>query len=314
MSLGAGGALLGGLAGVGLLCCIGYAPPLRRPTLEDRIAPHLRDGRVASRLLADPAVPRGPLAPVEALARPFLTDAATRLDRVLGGTAAVRRRLQRAGSPMSVEQFRLQQVLCAAAGGAFGAVLLAASFLSGAGPSPLVGVALTVAGLAGGAVARDSLLSQAVHRHEEEMLAEFPDVAELLALAVTAGEGPVGALERVVAVSRGALARELSRALADARAGATLVEALEGLAERTTLTPILRFVDGMVVAIERGTPLSEVLRAQAVDAREARKRALLESGGRKEIAMMLPVVFLVLPTTIVFALYPGVVGFTVVAH
>ena len=133
------------------------------------------------------------------------------------------------------------------------------------------------------------------------MLEEFPTVAELLALAVTAGEGPVGALERVVAVSGGALARELSRALADARAGATLVQALEGIAERTTLTPILRFVDGMVVAIERGTPLSEVLRAQAVDAREARKRQLLEAGGRKEIAMMLPVVFLVLPTTVVFA-------------
>jgi tight adherence protein C len=69
-----------------------------------------------------------------------------------------------------------------------------------------------------------------------------------------------------------------------------------------------------VVAIERGTPLSDVLRAQAVDAREARKRQLLEAGGRKEIAMMLPVVFLVLPTTVVFALYPGVVGFSVVAH
>ena len=308
------GALLGGVAGGGLLCAIAYAPPLRRPTLEDRVAPYLRDGRSTSRLLTDPVTPHGPFAPLEALARPFLTDAAGRLDRILGGTAAVRRRLQRAGDSMTVEQFRLQQVLFAAAGGLFGAILLAARFLTGTGPSPLVGVALTVAGLAGGAVLRDSLLSQQVRKHEEDMLEEFPTVAELLALAVTAGEGPVGALERVVAVSGGALAKELSRALADARAGATLVQALEGIAERTTLSPILRFVDGMVVAIERGTPLSDVLRAQAVDAREARKRHLLESGGRKEIAMMLPVVFLVLPTTVVFALYPGVVGFSVVAH
>ena len=35
------------------------------------------------------------------------------------------------------------------------------------------------------------------------------------------------------------------------------------------------------------------------------KRALMEAGGRKEIAMMIPVVFLVLPVTIVFALFPG---------
>jgi tight adherence protein C len=59
------------------------------------------------------------------------------------------------------------------------------------------------------------------------------------------------------------------------------------------------------VAIERGSPLADVLRAQATDAREAGKRALLELGGKKEIAMMVPVVFLILPVTVLFALFPG---------
>ena len=48
-----------------------------------------------------------------------------------------------------------------------------------------------------------------------------------------------------------------------------------------------------------------MLRAQAYDAREAARRALMDEGGRKEIAQMVPVVFLVLPVTVVFALYPG---------
>jgi tight adherence protein C len=143
------------------------------------------------------------------------------------------------------------------------------------------------------------------------MLAEFPTVAELLALAVTAGEGAAGALERVHRIGRGELARELGRALADARAGASLVQSLEGIASRTGLPPLARFVDGMSVAVERGTPLADVLRAQAVDVREAGKRALLEAGGRKEIAMMVPVVFLVLPVTVLFALFPGFFGFSV---
>ena len=60
-----------------------------------------------------------------------------------------------------------------------------------------------------------------------------------------------------------------------------------------------------MVAIERGTPLAEVLRAQATDVREYSKRALLEAGGRKELQMMVPVVFLILPVTVLFALYPG---------
>jgi tight adherence protein C len=83
------------------------------------------------------------------------------------------------------------------------------------------------------------------------------------------------------------------------------VRALSDLAESTTLEPFSRFIDGMVVAIERGTPMAEVLRAQAADVREVGKRALLESGGRKEITMMIPVVFLLLPITVLFALYPG---------
>jgi tight adherence protein C len=78
----------------------------------------------------------------------------------------------------------------------------------------------------------------------------------------------------------------LRRALAEARTGSGLVQALDSIAERTTLSPLARFVDGVAVAVERGTPLADVLRAQAADVRKARKRNLLEVGGRKEIAMM----------------------------
>ena len=53
------------------------------------------------------------------------------------------------------------------------------------------------------------------------------------------------------------------------------------------------------------TPLADVMRAQAADAREASRRALMEEGGKREIAQMVPVVFLVLPITVVFALFPG---------
>jgi tight adherence protein C len=120
----------------------------------------------------------------------------------------------------------------------------------------------------------------------------------------------VGALERVTRLSRGEHARVLGRALADARAGASLDQALQGIAVRTNLPPLARFVDGVAIAVERGTPLAEVLRAQAVDVREAGKRALMEAGGRKEIAMMVPVVFLVLPVTVLFALFPGFYGFS----
>ena len=49
----------------------------------------------------------------------------------------------------------------------------------------------------------------------------------------------------------------------------------------------------------------EVLRAQTQDAREESKRGLIESAGRKEVAMLVPLVFLILPVTIAFAVFPA---------
>ena len=170
-------------------------------------------------------------------------------------------------------------------------------------PVPLVGLVLVVG--AAGVAGRDWWLTRQAESRERRMLAELPTVADMLALAVAAGEGPLPALERVARLSSGELSGELRRTLADARAGAPVPTALQGLADRTGLVPLARFVDGVVVAVERGTPLADVLRAQAADVREAGQRALMDTAGKKEIAMMIPVVFLVLPVTVLFAVYPG---------
>jgi tight adherence protein C len=159
-----------------------------------------------------------------------------------------------------------------------------------------------------GIVARDWHLSRVARQREQQMLAEFPVVADLLALAVAAGEGPIGAIARVVATCHGALPDELSRVLAESRTGTPVTVALDALARRTDLSIVARFAEGVVVAIERGTPLVDVLTAQAVDVREASRRALIETGARKEVAMMVPVVFLIMPVTLLFAFFPGVVG------
>ena len=56
--------------------------------------------------------------------------------------------------------------------------------------------------------------------------------------------------------------------------------------------------------------LADVLHAQAADVREAGRRDLIERASRKEILMMLPVVFLVMPLVVVIAFWPGYVGLT----
>ena len=297
------GALLGLAAVTGLLLALTRLPANRRPGLEERLEPYLRDTPRPSRLLR--AAAGAPSLGLAKVLRPLLVDLAGMADRLLGGTPSVRRRLERAGRAPDVERFRAEQVIWGAVGAALGLALgVVAAVTRDAGVVPVVLVVIS-ATLAG-ALARDQWLSREADRREHRMLAEFPTVAELLALAVSAGEGAAGALDRVCRLSRGELADELAACLADARAGASLPVALQGLADRTGLASLARFVDGMVVAVERGTPLANVLRAQAQDVREAGRRQVMEEGGRKEIAMMIPVVFLVLPVTILFAIYPGV--------
>jgi len=295
------GALLGLLLGLGLLLAWAGLPRHRRTGLAERVLPYLKDTPRPSRLL-DPARAGGGL--LTALAAPVLADLGRQVDRLLGGAPSVRHRLLRAGKAPDVERFRAEQVMWAAAGGAGGTAFGMLLYTTRDGSSVTV-LLLTLIGLGLGLVWSDHALTRRAQRREARILAEFPTVAELLALAVGAGEGAVGALERVCRLGRGELADELRRALADARAGATLPVALQGVADRTGLVGLARFVDGVIVAVERGTPLADVLRAQAQDAREEGRRAVMEEGGKREIAMMIPVVFLILPVTVVFAVYPG---------
>jgi tight adherence protein C len=297
------GAWLGAILGVGALLVFVGLPVNRQPGLEARLAPYLRDTARPSRLLAVRRNAGGP-GSLQIL-DPVVRDLGRGVERLLGGAASVRRRLQRAGLPPDVEGFRAEQVVWGVAGGVLGLVGATVMWLSkGGSVLPLVLMVFCAVGT--GVVARDQLLTMSATRRERQMLAEFPTIAELLALAVGAGEGATGALERVCRLSHGQLAAELRQCLADARAGANLPVALQGLADRTGLVSLARFVDGIVVAVERGTPLADVLRSQAQDVREAGRRSVMEEGGKKEIAMMVPVVFLVLPVTILFAIYPGI--------
>lgn len=307
------GMLLGLLGAAGLVLVVSCAPPFRSVRLVDRLAPYVHDTPPPSRLLGT-ATEAGLLTAVRRVFGPVVGDGARIIDRFLGGRAAVRRRLDALATDATVEDFRTEQVVWGGLG-LLGAALLATvgSVMAGS-LNVLSAVLLCLAGLLGGVLGRDWWLSQQVRRREELLLAEFPVVAELLALAVTAGESPAAAIARVTRLSGGELALELGAALGRARAGIPLVEALQDVADRTSLDALARFIDGLLVAIERGTPLAEVLRAQAADVREAGKRRLLEAGGRKEIAMMVPVVFLVLPVTVLFALFPGLISIVSLAQ
>ncbi len=304
MTTTAWGFLVGTGVGGALLLFLRAWALSRRPALEVRVRPYLRDLPTGSAGEAHRAATAGLLAPT-------VRGAADFLERILGGSTAVARRLDRANLDLSVHDFRVQQAmwgLIAFAGAAVPSVLISIGSPVRALPLALV---CALAGVAG-VLLRENRLTAQVAARERQILAEFPTLAELLALSVAAGESVVAALDRVVRRSHGEFSADLVRVLADVRTGTPLAEAFDRLAARTGLPVVARFAEGLAVAVERGTPLADVLHAQAADVREASRRALIETGARREVAMMVPVVFLILPLTVVFAFYPGLAGLRLV--
>jgi len=181
------------------------------------------------------------------------------------------------------------------------------------GTASVVGV-LLLAGLGclAGVLLADRAAARSAKRRRERIAHQLPAIADLLAFAVAAGESPLSALDRVAMTAAGDLPDEIRATVADVRSGTPLDVALESLAQRCQAPPVRRFVDGLLIALERGTPIAEVLRAQAADCRADERRALMESAGRKDVLMLVPVVFLVLPTVVLIALYPGIQTFRLV--
>jgi tight adherence protein C len=302
-----GWAVLCGIGlGVGLWSLAGLIPRLSRPRLVHRVAPYLVDVSAGAREFRDR---RGvePVSAFGALLGPAFERARGLLGRALGGAETVRMRLRQAGSALTVEEFRSRQLGWTLGGAAVGVV---AAVVAGRLQPVLVvlQVLIVIVGAATGLIGCDYLLQRAARARIARMTDELPTVLEFLTLSLSAGEGILDAIRRVGGTSHGELAGEFAGVLAAVNTGLPFGDSLTRMADAVRLAPLSRVVDQITGALERGTPLADVLRAQAQDARDEAKRQLLESAGKKEVAMLFPLVFLILPVTIVFAIFPGVVA------
>lgn len=230
----------------------------------------------------------------------------TQVIEAIGSTStSVERRLELLGGTQTLPQFRLQQVIATLVAmstlGAVTALLIARFTVSG-----VVTVVLSlVIGALTGVALWDQLLTVRSQQRQRLIDSQVPDMSDLLALAVGAGESIPGALSRVSALAASELSVEISRTVSELMLGKPTSQALTQLAERNDSPSLSRLCQTMVTAIERGSPLALVLHDQAQDIREYNRQRLMEEGGRREIFMLFPVVFLILPITVLFALYPG---------
>jgi tight adherence protein C len=142
-------------------------------------------------------------------------------------------------------------------------------------------------------------------KHLQKILRELPDFLELFAVALASGESIHSALNRVVPRLSGELAKQLQQSLRVIQYGASLENELTDLALRVPQHQLVEVCNKLINAMNRGTPLAGIVAEQAEAVRLEVSNHLLKQAGKNETKMLVPLVFLILPVTVLFAIYPS---------
>jgi tight adherence protein C len=187
---------------------------------------------------------------------------------------------------LTPEEYVALSILSGLAGVAFGAV---------AGVMTGMGAALTLATGPVGAALPYLAISGEVQRRLKDINRGLPYAADLLALAMSAGQDFPGAVRQVVEKSSDpddALVEEFTRLLQELQVGMTRRQALIGLANRAPIESVSEFVSAIVQAEERGNPVAEVLQIQANVSRMRRSVRAEELAAKAGVQMVGPLFLL----------------------
>lgn len=233
-------------------------------------------GRRRGRGVARKGIAGSPIAFARRAALPVPEDLGARI-----GAARLR-------SGVDVTAVMGMKVLLAAA---MGALALAPASLSASGPAVLLLLALPVAGF----LSPDAWLAWRSRRVQAAVLAELPDVADRLHLAVTAGLPPVRAAAVACGAGRGPLSGEIAAAAGAAGAGMPLAGALERVVVRCPGPEVRSLVAALLRSQEQGTDIAPFLDDLAREARRRQSLALRDRAQKAGPKIQLAVALLLVP-------------------
>jgi tight adherence protein C len=237
---------------------------------------------------------------------PFLQRLARPLQRFMPSSEGTRLRLAQAGDPLDLGPAEFMG-LRVATGFIFAivCVLVAALFKI----DLLLVLLATLFGLFLGYALPGIVLARSIKGRQREIQRALPAALDMLALAASAGLTFDGAVAQVIDRWHTPLSDELRRLLVEFRMGSDRRTALRGLARRTGLADVARFVNAIVQADSLGVPISKVLTEQAVEMRTRRRQRAEEAARKAPVKMLFPMVGLIFPALFVVILGPAVPRF-----
>ena len=151
-----------------------------------------------------------------------------------------------------------------------------------------------------------TFISRKSPRNQElDFLFQLPDFLDLFSVALSSGESVHSALSRVVPRMHGVVASEFEQLLLALELGSDFESELTQMSIRNSNNPLSEVANRLLLAIRRGSPIAQLLSNQAAFVRNDLHNQMLKQSGRNETRMLIPLVFLILPVTILFAIFPS---------
>lgn len=140
---------------------------------------------------------------------------------------------------------------------------------------------------------------------------ELTSILQMCSIMISAGESPINALKYIAERSDGILPKLISTELRALTSEGTLIKTLDKLSRSSGSKQVKRVGNALQVAMDRGSPLLQVLQNQITSLNKDIHIQLLKKSGKSEIALLIPVVFLILPISILFAIWPSIYGLNI---
>ena len=179
-----------------------------------------------------------------------------------------------------------------------GLPLLLFAFMRQVGWQPSYELLLLAAAAVAGLLAPDKVIDQRRKVHLAALEGGLPDALDLMVICGQAGLGLEPAIERVgieLRVAHPVVAAELQAVAHDLRLNADRTAVLRGLAERTGLDSVRRFVTTLIQTMQYGTPLSDALRLLSTEMRQETLTRFEARAAKLPVLLTLPMIVFILP-------------------
>jgi tight adherence protein C len=149
------------------------------------------------------------------------------------------------------------------------------------------------------------LVGRRATRRAMEIEREVPNLIDQIVVMLEAGVSFSSSLQISAERLKGALGQEMRLALQEQRMGASLTDSLNHLRRRVESSNLKSFARAVVQGERLGVSIGQVMRDLAIEMRKRRRQMAEEQAQKTPVKLLLPLVFLILPTMFIVVLAPA---------